>query len=98
MLTRLLSGSIRVVVLASTFPINLAYVLSCVCTVDLAMFLAPALDTHPLGRLGPGMLIWSNVLFFFFFEPILFWNTGPWLSPVVTMSHYICKKCMVERR
>jgi hypothetical protein len=52
MLTRLLSGSIRVVVLASTFPINLAYVLSCVCTVDLAMFLAPALDTHPLGRLG----------------------------------------------
>jgi CBS domain containing-hemolysin-like protein len=27
--------------------------------------------------------------FFFFFEPILFWNTSPRLSPVVTTSRYI---------
>jgi hypothetical protein len=34
----------------------------------------------------------SDFHFFFFFEPILFWNTSPRLSPVVTTNCYICEK------
>jgi ankyrin repeat protein len=39
----------------------------------------------------------GKTAFFFFFEPILFWNTSPRLSPVVTMSRYIYEKLVNER-
>jgi hypothetical protein len=40
------------------------------------------------GEEGMGLKVF---FFFFFLEPILFWNTSPRLSPVVTMSRYICE-------
>jgi hypothetical protein len=37
------------------------------------------------------------VFFFFFFEPILFWNTSQRLSPVVTTSRYMCETYGIQR-
>jgi hypothetical protein len=49
-------------------------------------------DSARMKHLNPHLRIGYSNVFFFFFEPILFWNTSPRLSPVVTTSRYICEK------